>query len=99
MIPDLAQSTACIRVRRVRRTFRSALVTLVTSSWQFLSSTSVCKFFTLTLDLILTGSGFVVKIKKILETICHNCGLVLADYVSLRTLESSGEIYDTNVAS
>ncbi|KAH7138378.1 DNA-directed RNA polymerase II subunit RPB1 [Dendryphion nanum] len=24
--------------------------------------------------------GFVVKIKKILETICHNCGLVLADY-------------------
>ncbi|KAF1851443.1 beta and beta-prime subunits of DNA dependent RNA-polymerase [Cucurbitaria berberidis CBS 394.84] len=27
--------------------------------------------------------GFVVKIKKILETVCHNCGLILADYVSL----------------
>ncbi|KAF2268234.1 beta and beta-prime subunits of DNA dependent RNA-polymerase [Lojkania enalia] len=24
--------------------------------------------------------GFVVKIKKILETVCHNCGLILADY-------------------
>jgi DNA-directed RNA polymerase II subunit RPB1 len=27
--------------------------------------------------------GFVVKIKKLLETVCHNCGLILADYVSL----------------
>jgi len=27
-------------------------------------------------------AGFVVKIKKILETVCHNCGLILADYVS-----------------
>jgi DNA-directed RNA polymerase II subunit RPB1 len=24
--------------------------------------------------------GFVVKIKKLLETVCHNCGLILADY-------------------
>ncbi|KAF2853474.1 DNA-directed RNA polymeras-like protein ii largest subunit [Plenodomus tracheiphilus IPT5] len=24
--------------------------------------------------------GFVVKIKKILETVCHNCGLILADF-------------------
>ncbi|KAH7390937.1 hypothetical protein DE146DRAFT_618562 [Phaeosphaeria sp. MPI-PUGE-AT-0046c] len=24
--------------------------------------------------------GFVVKIKKILESVCHNCGLILADY-------------------
>ncbi|KAF2662397.1 beta and beta-prime subunits of DNA dependent RNA-polymerase [Lophiostoma macrostomum CBS 122681] len=24
--------------------------------------------------------GFVVKIKKILETVCHSCGLILADY-------------------
>ncbi|KAF2470997.1 beta and beta-prime subunits of DNA dependent RNA-polymerase [Lindgomyces ingoldianus] len=24
--------------------------------------------------------GFIVKIKKILETVCHNCGLILADY-------------------
>jgi hypothetical protein len=28
-------------------------------------------------------SGFVVKIKKLLETVCHNCGIILADYVSL----------------
>jgi hypothetical protein len=27
--------------------------------------------------------GYVVKIKKILESVCHNCGLILADYVSL----------------
>jgi DNA-directed RNA polymerase II subunit RPB1 len=27
--------------------------------------------------------GFVVKIKKILETVCHSCGLILADTVSL----------------
>jgi hypothetical protein len=32
---------------------------------------------------MLTMPGFVVKIKKILETCCHNCGLILADYVSL----------------
>jgi DNA-directed RNA polymerase II subunit RPB1 len=25
-------------------------------------------------------TGFVVKIKKILETVCHNCGLILADF-------------------
>jgi DNA-directed RNA polymerase II subunit RPB1 len=31
----------------------------------------------------LTRLGFVVKIKKLLETVCHNCGLILADYVSL----------------
>ncbi|KAF1954657.1 beta and beta-prime subunits of DNA dependent RNA-polymerase [Byssothecium circinans] len=24
--------------------------------------------------------GFVVKIKKLLETVCHNCGLILADF-------------------
>ncbi|KAL6705981.1 DNA-directed RNA polymerase II core subunit rpo21 [Coniothyrium glycines] len=24
--------------------------------------------------------GFVVKIKKILETVCHNCGMILADF-------------------
>jgi len=32
---------------------------------------------------MLTAPGFVVKIKKLLETVCHNCGLILADYVSL----------------
>lgn len=31
----------------------------------------------------LTHAGFVVKIKKLLETVCHNCGLILADFVSL----------------
>ncbi|KAF2205301.1 DNA-directed RNA polymerase II subunit [Delitschia confertaspora ATCC 74209] len=24
--------------------------------------------------------GFIIKIKKLLETVCHNCGLILADY-------------------
>lgn len=28
-------------------------------------------------------TGYIVKIKKILESVCHNCGLILADYVSL----------------
>jgi len=27
--------------------------------------------------------GFVVKIKKLLETVCHTCGLIKADFVSL----------------
>jgi DNA-directed RNA polymerase II subunit RPB1 len=27
--------------------------------------------------------GYITKIKKILETVCHNCGQILADYVSL----------------
>ena len=29
--------------------------------------------------------GFVVKIKKLLETICHTCGMIKADFVSLPT--------------
>ena len=29
--------------------------------------------------------GFVVKIKKLLETVCHTCGLIKADFVSLPT--------------
>jgi len=32
---------------------------------------------------VLTRTGFVVKIKKLLETCCFNCGRILADYVSL----------------
>ena len=27
-------------------------------------------------------SGFMTKIKKILETVCHNCGKILVDEVS-----------------
>jgi DNA-directed RNA polymerase II subunit RPB1 len=27
--------------------------------------------------------GFVVKIKKLLETVCHTCGMIKADFVSL----------------
>lgn len=39
---------------------------------------------------ILTDAvGFVVKIKKLLETVCHSCGLILADYVSLPLAEDS----------
>ncbi|KAF2033220.1 beta and beta-prime subunits of DNA dependent RNA-polymerase [Setomelanomma holmii] len=35
---------------------------------------AVCKRATL------TSPGFVVKIKKLLETVCHSCGLIMADY-------------------
>ena len=28
------------------------------------------------------GAGFITKIKKLLEAVCHNCGKILVDEVS-----------------
>lgn len=34
--------------------------------------------------IVLNVLGFMTKIKKILETVCHNCGKILVDEVSHR---------------
>lgn len=73
--------------RLARKAKRSVRVTLGTSSWQPRYSTSVCsKLMCVFVSLLKSADkkciGFLTKIKKILETVCHNCGKIKAKTVS-----------------
>lgn len=41
-------------------------------------------------------AGFMTKIKKLLETVCHNCGKILVDEVSCPFRD--GQLYFVSVA-
>jgi len=84
-IRDLVPSTEASNVLPAMRTCLNVRDILATSSLP-------CLFFMLVCDansssvsqLAYTNviSGFMTKIKKILETVCHNCGKILVDEVS-----------------
>lgn len=87
MILDSAQSTVNTTVRLVKRDLKNALGTLVTLNLlaQFITLVRVVSRQASTNPPILTfhpTSGFLTKIKKLLETVCHNCGKIKANTVS-----------------
>jgi hypothetical protein len=92
-IPAWVPSTATSSARPVVRVCRSVLDTLAISSWRVPCFTPVSHYTILgyapysrhSLD----NSGFIVKVKKILECICVNCGKLKADIVSLPSLLGS----------
>jgi DNA-directed RNA polymerase II subunit RPB1 len=85
-VPLIATSNA----RRAVRGCRSVLVISATSSLPDPSSTLVCpsvhRGCALPLIVFSPPKGFIVKVKKILESICVNCGKLKADLVSRRYL-------------
>lgn len=79
-------STVTSSVRLAEREWLNALVTLVTLSWHDQCSIQVRLLCSSRLELSLKRSlhyaGFIVKVKKILESVCVNCGKLKADIVS-----------------
>lgn len=89
MIRAWERSTVSGTARPARKARKNVLDTLVISSWQPLSFTSVCRIsyyltrkFLFVLLLTRTRLGFLTKVKKLLETVCHNCGKIKANTVS-----------------
>lgn len=70
-------------VQPVRRVSTIVQATLVTSNYQPPSSILVCAQSNVILgrrtNIVI---GFLTKIKKLLETVCHNCGKIKANTVS-----------------
>lgn len=87
MTPVLVQLTVNTTVRLVKKDQKNALGILVTLNLLVQSSTLVRDVLPMPLSfpLMLTfrlNSGFLTKIKKLLETVCHNCGKIKANTVS-----------------
>lgn len=81
--PEWVLLTEISSVKLVERVCQSVLVTLGISNWRALFSIRVsilmCAILSPCIHLHL---GFIVKVKKILECICVNCGRLKADSVS-----------------
>lgn len=83
-------STASTTAKLAKKAPRNALDTLVTLSWQLPSSILVWHIngvpWVHDESHVLIFSppplGFLTKIKKLLETVCHNCGKIKANQVS-----------------
>jgi hypothetical protein len=83
MTRALVLSTGLTSVTPAKRACRNVLDTLVTLSLQRLSFMLVCSgSMNHSLDNTLMMIGFMTKIKKLLETVCFNCGKILLDEVS-----------------
>jgi len=88
MTRDSVQSTVNTTARLAKRDLKNAQGTLVTLNLLLQCSTLVRVIFPRLLSsflLMLTfhfTSGFLTKIKKLLETVCHNCGKIKANTVS-----------------
>jgi hypothetical protein len=87
-IPAWVPSTGISSVKLVAKECRSVRVILAILSWRDLFSILVRAFPCgissngLTKLLFPLRKGFIVKVKKILESICVNCGKLKADIVS-----------------
>lgn len=81
-----APLTGISSVKLVVKGCRSVRAILVILSWQDLSSILVravqCDTIRSLTDVAHPPKGFIVKVKKILESICVNCGKLKADIVS-----------------